>query len=86
MEFVEELPGLVERVEGGVGPAPEEEERVLVDHEAGAGLRARVGPHGQGPAETRDSKKEKKLTIMSNHLYVSRSGSFHQQAKKLRKP
>jgi hypothetical protein len=55
----------VEGVEGGVGPPPEEEERVLVDHEAGAGLRARVGSHGQRPAEKRDSKKEKKLTLIS---------------------
>ncbi len=66
MEFVEELPGLVERVDGGVGPAPEEEERVLVDHEAGAGLRARVGSHGQRSAEKRDSKK--KWTTICNYL------------------
>jgi hypothetical protein len=63
VEFVEELQCLGEGVEGGGGPAPEQEEGVLVDHQAGAGLRAGVGPHGQRPAEKRDSKKEKKLTV-----------------------
>jgi hypothetical protein len=81
VEFVEELPGLVEGVEGGVGPAPEQEERVLVDHEAGARLRAGVGSHGQRPDEKRDSKKEKKWTIISNYLYGPGSGSLDQQAK-----
>ena len=50
VELIEELPRLVEWVEGGVGPAPEEQEAVLVNGQAGAGLRAGICAHRHGPA------------------------------------
>ena len=49
VQLREELPALVERVEGGVGPAAEQQQGVVVAHEAGAGLGAGVGAHGEGP-------------------------------------